>query len=127
MCPVNLENNKQMIITTHAQVNESEWAICGYDLDTNTKRWCVTQATTEHPMSPQGLTADGNGQLCVCDYNNNCIQIFSTDGKYKGILLKRGEQDLEQPWSVRCCNSKSLLVVLHRKDKTENLFSFIKV
>ena len=126
MCPVYLEN-RQLVVTTHDQVDEEGFSISAHDPDEKRRKWSVTEAPTEKPLSPQGLTTDGKGQLYVCDFYNRCIQIFSTNGKYKGVLLRRGEQGLGTPWSVRWCSSKSLLAVLHTTAEDGDLLSFVKL
>ena len=126
MCPVHLENNKDLVVTTHAQINEEEFFICAHDPDRKTKEWSVIETLVQMPLCPQGLTTDGKGQLYICDPNNACIQMFSSGGEYRGVLLRQGEQGLGTPWSVRWCNSKSLLVVLH-KTSERDLLSFVKV
>ena len=126
MCPVHLEN-RNLVVTTHAEVDEEGFSICAHDPDEKRRKWSVTESLAEEPLSPQGLTTDGKGQLYVCDYNSTCIQIFSTGGTYKGVLLRQGQQGLGIPRSVRWCSSKSLLVVLHRTDEEGDLLSFVKV
>ena len=127
MCPVHLENDKHLVITTHAHINEEGFSICAHDPDKKKREWCVVENLAEGPLSPQGLTIDGKGQLYICDPNNGCIQMFSSGGEYKGVLLRQGEQGLGTPWSVRWCNSKSLLIVLHKTKEEEDLLSFVKV
>ena len=128
MCPINLENNKHLVVTTHADNDKEGFSICAHDPDKKIMAWSVTETLAEKPLSPQGLTTDGKGQLYLCDWNNECIQMFSLGGEYKGILLRHGEQGLENPWAVRWCTSKSLLIVLHKtRDKEADLLSFVKV
>ena len=126
MCPVYLENNKHLVVTTHDQIYKEGFLICAHDPGKKIREWSVTETLFE-PLSPQGLATDGKGQLYVCDWNNACIQMFSSGGDYQGVLLRQGEQGLKKPWSVRWCTTKSLLVVLHGKDEMVDLLSFVKV
>ena len=127
MCLVHLENDKHLVVTTHApMIEEERFCICAHEPDKKVRKWSVTETPTEKPMDPQGLTTDGRDQLYICDPNNECIQVFSSGGEYTGVLLRQGEQGLGTPLSVRWCNSKSLLVVLHRIEE-EDLLSFVKV
>ena len=50
------------------------------------------QLEIEKEMFSYVVTTDRRGHLFVTDYNNECMQMFSTsDGKYLGSLMKDSE------------------------------------
>ncbi|MBI5724067.1 MAG: SMP-30/gluconolactonase/LRE family protein [Planctomycetes bacterium] len=51
---------------------------------------------------PYGLALRAGGQLAVCEYGNNRVQIFNRDGSSAGIFGKPGRQtgELAFPWAV---------------------------
>ena len=67
-------------------------------------------------MIARGIDTDGRGHLFVCDIANQCIQIFSLDGDYLGVLLRYGEQDLGIPFRIRWCRVVSSAVILHHRN-----------
>ena len=62
------------------------------------------------------ITTDNKGHLFACDANNECIQMFSTDGIYLGCLVDRGQHGITSPRHVRWCKNTSSLVVVHCKN-----------
>ena len=75
---------------------------------------------------PLGVTYDRRGHLFVCDKVNSCIQKFSIDGQYLGILLlgekvergvivQKGEKGLGTPRWIRWSKKSSSIVVVHEK------------
>ena len=68
-------------------------------------------------VKAQGLTADENGRLFICDDNNKCVQMFNVaDGRYLGTLIENGKQGLGDPVRIVWCSRMSSLVVIHFKD-----------
>ena len=89
----------------------------GYDVATQERKWSAKEKNpTNLPADIcfAGVTTDGNGHLFVCDVNNDCVQMFSTDGMYMGPLIKKGEQGLGCPEWIRWFEESSSLVVSHR-------------
>ena len=71
-------------------------------------------------MDAGGVTTDGHGHLFVCDYNNQCIQMFSINGVYEGALLL--DTELGRPhWVAWCENSDSLIVLCQQKYYTSSV------
>ena len=66
-------------------------------------------------MAARGIDTDGLGHLLVCDTANLCIQMFSLNGDYLGVLLRSEEQDLGTPFRIRWCHVTSSAVVLHHR------------
>ena len=72
----------------------------------------------KHVTDPWGVAADGNqNRIFVCDHNNSCVQMFSTDGEYLGALLKEGEQGVGKPGWISWRLSSSSLIVAHSKNE----------
>ena len=63
-------------------------------------------------MKSRSITADRDGNVFVCDYNNECVHRFN---KYDhmGVLLKAGDHGLGKPVMIRWCNSMPYLIVAH--------------
>ena len=62
-----------------------------------------------------GVTANGGGQLLVCDINNACIQMLSMNGAFLGTVLRSGDQRLGNPLRIRWCSKTETLVIAHEK------------
>ena len=62
------------------------------------------------------ITADEDGHVFVLDFNNNCIHMFTVNGKYITTLLREGEEGLGQMKVIRWSEGLSALIVLHQKD-----------
>ena len=66
----------------------------------------------QHVICAHGVASNGCGCIFVCDWNNECIHMFSVkDGRYMGVVIKEGEQGLRKPREIRWCETTSLLVV----------------
>ena len=102
------EDEKPMLITTQGATG-----IYCHDLNSGTLEWSAKGKLTGmvRTMNLLGVTTDGRGHLFVCDTSNNCIQMFDTDGKYIGVLLKKGVQDLGSPHLICYSQHLSSLVV----------------
>ena len=91
--------------------------ICAWHLFTGKIRWQVKGrlAGMRNWMTTRGIDTDGRGHLFVCDTANQCIQLFSLNGDYLGVLLRSGEQYLGTPFGIRwCCMTGSAIVLHHR-------------
>ena len=64
-----------------------------------------------------GATTDSRGHLLVCDTENRCIQMLSSDGKYMGAIFTEGEQGLGQPWRIHWCKDEPICFIVHKKDQ----------
>ena len=64
-----------------------------------------------------GATTDGRGHLLVCDTENRCIQMLSSDGKYLGAIFTEGEQGLGQPWRIHWCKDEPICFIVHKKEQ----------
>ena len=115
MCRVEGTNN--LIITLTGFSREFKGTgFYSYDVDTEEQKWSVKEKNSANQINDicfAGVTTDGNGHLFVCDINNACVQIFSTDGTYMGPLIKKGQQGLGCPEWICWCEASSSLVVSH--------------
>ena len=65
----------------------------------------------EHNFNPFGLVTDDHGHLLVCDWDRNCIRMFSLDdGSYMGVALS-AERGINRPYDISRCNGKSIFVI----------------
>ena len=115
MCHIEGTNN--LVITLTGWFQEIKGTgFHSYDVATQERIWSVKKknpANMPRDICFTGVTTDGNGHLFVCDVNNACVQMFSTDGAYTGPLIKEGEQGLGCPEWIRWCTASSSLVVSH--------------
>ena len=72
---------------------------------------------------PIRIAAGGEGHLFVFDANNRCILMFSvTDGQYLGCLIKEGEQALGRIGRIYFCESRSQLIISHKKHRPKKVY-----
>ena len=92
--------------------------ICGSHKTSGKIRWRLKGRLPgmQNLMTARGIDTDGRGHLFVCDTANQCIQMFSLNGDYLGVLLRSGEQDLGTPFRIRWCRQTSSAVVLHHRN-----------
>ena len=112
MCLVT-HGKKDLLVTTH-----SYGGIHAYIVGTDHLEWRVSNTVGGHQpgsMNAVGITTDGRGQLFVCDTNNSCIQMFSTDGTFLGTVLKSGEERFGIPRKIGWCNKRKSAVIAHDK------------
>ena len=64
-----------------------------------------------------GATTDGRGHLLVCDTENRCIQMLSSNGMYMGAIFTEGDQGLGQPWRIHWCKDEPICFIVHKKEQ----------
>ena len=103
---------KQLLITTH-----NRGGVHAYLAGTDDLEWCVRgrQPGMDSVINAGGVTANGGGQLLVCDINNACIQMLSMNGAFLGTVLRSGDQRLGNPLRIRWCSKTETLVIAHEK------------
>ena len=114
------EGEEKVLLITSSYTNRMDV----YDSSTGKLEWSVKGQLNENEekeIHPNGVATDGRDHLFVCDSNNKCIQMFSTDGKYMGVLIKQGQQALGEPHRIHWCKSTSSLVVAHAKKKYNHI------
>ena len=62
-------------------------------------------------MNACGVATDRRGHIFVCDGANECIQLFSTDGRYLGEVFRK--QGRGRPDLIRWFEYVSRLVVTY--------------
>ena len=75
----------------------------------------------------RSVAADDHGHIFVYDRANECIQKFSSTGKYLGCLLSEKEQGLKTIQLIRWSNHTSSLVVGHTNSEEQCHISVVKV
>ena len=105
--------DKQLLITTHGRKGLSS-----YDTAKDRLDWCVTRNLPgmRKEINASSVTSDGHGHLFVCDTNNSCVQMFSSEGLYIGTLQQVGDRGLGEPWRVQWCDKTSSVVTVHLND-----------
>ena len=89
--------------------------------------WSIQGAVSGKEMIKcVSFTTDHKGHLFVCDTNNKCIHMFSTDGLFLGCLVDRGQHGITDPRHVRWCKNTSSLVVVHCKNEGTWFTSILK-
>ena len=61
----------------------------------------------------EGITADEDGHLFICDRHNACIQMFSSRGEHLEVVMGKGQGLLGIPMKIRHSREMSSLVVGH--------------
>ena len=91
--------------------------------------WSFSGAPTgiERDIKPTSITVNEKEQkLYVCDSENRCIKIISTDGVYQGSLVKYDEYGLGFDRLLRWCADTDSLLIVHWKEFTNHV-CFLKV
>ena len=68
-------------------------------------------------LSADAVTADGEGRVYVCDYNNDVIHVLSErDGSYLGVIdIEAAGIQARNPIKIAWHQESESLVVLHEK------------
>ena len=117
MCCVTC-GKKDLLITTHG---------CGgvhaYFTGTNVLMWYFggSHPVIDKWINAVGVTTNGRGQLFICDTNNSCIQMLSTNGRFLGTVLRSGNQGLGNPERIKWCKKANSLVIAHEKQGVFNI------
>ena len=95
-----------------------EGKMMAVDIHSDRCQWQASEyiPNERYPLRAMGVTADGNGHLFVRDWNNECIHLYSFDGKFVKKLLEEGRHDLETIRRIRWCENNSSLIVVHSED-----------
>ena len=115
------QSDKELLV-----VNRNLDSVCeiqAYNTATSTLEWRIRGRLPGMgtDVDPLGITTDGRGHLFVCDGANRCIFVVSADGKFVGILLLEGEQNLGEPRKIRWCDTVESLVVSNKRDEKWNV------
>ena len=111
--------DKELLVVTCGHPELTNGGVQVYNLKTKQMEWSVEGRLPgmKKFLKAQGLTADDQGHLFVCDDNNKCVQMFNVvDGRYLGTLIKSGKQGLGGPIRIRWCSRISSFVIIHWKN-----------
>ena len=86
MCCV--ENGEKHLLITSSYTNRLD----AFNTETDELEWSVSGNVTEadKEIHPNGVTADGNGHLFVCDNNNKCIQMVQCRWRAREDVVETG-------------------------------------
>ena len=73
--------------------------------------------TDSQDISPVGITTGGCQRVFVSDARSECICVYDLNGKYKGPVLRKGEQGSGKPGAIRWCKDTTSLVISHHGEK----------
>ena len=120
MCCI-MHKEKQLLVTTH-----NEGGVQAYLAGTDKLEWCLCgrYLGMDRVINAVGITANGHSQLFVCDVNNGCIQMLSTDGTFLTTVLRSGEHMLGIPRRISWFRKTRSLVVAHKKESLNSISVF---
>ena len=101
--------NKDLVVTTNGKSGVS-----AYRLYTGELEWknMGKMPGTEGVIDACGVATDGYRHIFVCDSANECIQLFSMDGRYLGEAFRK--QGGSRPDQIRWFENASRLVVTYK-------------
>ena len=113
MCCVQ-KGNEQLLITTKGFGG----GVYAYNTSTDKLVWYVEGKLPgiDNNIRPLGVTTDGRGHLFVCDNDNKCTHMFSTDGGYMGSLLKEEKNPQVQVAGICWSDRFSSLITVHTEE-----------
>ena len=117
-------NNKNLLIL----VTRSK-ELCAFNIDEDKIEWEVKDKllSSDQQFGAMGLTADENGHIFVCDPYSRCVQMFSADGEYLGMVLKEGAHGMGTLTGlIQWFETTSSLVVTHTRNQ-QKYISVIKL
>ena len=109
------DGEKDLLVTTH-----NYGGVHAYIAGTDELKWRVSKTVGGHlsrGMNAVGVTTNGRGQLFICDVDNSCIQMFSTDGTFLRTVVSSGEQMLGLPLKITFCSRTRSLLLSHSREK----------
>ena len=106
-------------VTRHRSQDGFIDSLCKIDItDNGFNRYTQLESFTgPQDISPVGITTDGCRRIFVSDPKSECIRVYDLNDKYKGQVLRKGEQGLGKPGAIRWCNATSSLVISHHDEK----------
>ena len=141
MCFVE-DGDKMLLI-----VAQPATGLIAYNAKTGKVQWAVTGRLKDEKIWPKlpdrkvggftlidgnmlvftAVTTDDQGHIFASDLFNECVHVFSVDGRYLDVLLGKGPgPNIRKPRKVRWCKNTSLLVVSQKKGQSE-MITFVKV
>ena len=97
------DSDEPLLMTTHSLKRR----LCAYNTRVNKREWIIKGTNA------LGVTSDGRGHLFVCDPDKDCVQVYSTDGECRGVLISKGESGLGKPMKIRWQKKTSSAVIAH--------------
>ena len=123
MCCVNNNSKKLLILVTRSK------ELYAFNVDEDKLEWEVKDklSSSDQQFGAVGLTADERGHIFVCDSHSRCVQMFSVDGEYLGLVLKEGAHGMGTLTGlIQWFETTSSLIVTHTRDQ-QKYISVIKL
>ena len=121
------DQNEELLITPYNKEGLFDGkyvsGICAYNMRTGKLQWNVNGNIpgVHKRMIPTDVTTDGHGHLFVCDTNNACLQMLSTDGHFLEAfdldVLKVKNKGVATPHHICWSSDLSSLVVVFENNK----------
>ena len=104
------DGDKHLLITTHVTS-----VIHAYNTKTDELEWRLKGKLEGMARNSgyEGITADGDGHLFICDRHNASIQMFSSSGEHLEVVMGERQKLLGIPMKIRHSREMSSLVVVH--------------
>ena len=118
ICVAEHGNQRLLIYSRH------DLGIKAYNMETEKIQWSFMGklADKEKMMNGSSLATDGRRHLFVCDTNNNCIELYTTDGSYVGTILQEGKHGIGKPSEICWSDNLSSLIIAHKKGNRYYLY-----
>ena len=120
MCRVEYDNQELLVTPYHKGGlfdGKDESGICAYNTRTGKLQWNADGVIP----GVDNVATDGRGHLFVCDTNNTCLQMFSTDGNFLQAfdldVLKVKNKGVATPHHICWSSGTSSLVVVFENNK----------
>ena len=112
MCCIQSEN-KQLLITAHGYKG-----VNAYNTSKETLEWEVKGKVPcmKKNLSAARVATNGHDQVIVCDDYNDCIQMFTLEGHYMGVVSMDSDAHLGTPSRIDWCKNTSSLALVHVKE-----------
>ena len=129
MCCVQQGDGLLLICTVIINYEVGGLLACSVVEEECSEQWYLEGKLTgmETEMRPTEVTTDGKGEIFVLDTANKCVQMFSIDGIYEGVILKEGQHGINTPCHIAWCVKTSSLIVAHKDENNMQHLAQIKL
>ena len=119
MTLVNHKNRRELLVFA-----TFEGKMMAVDIRSGMFQWQASEyiPNKQYPLRAWSVTADDNGHLFVQDWNNDCIHLYSYDGKFVKTLLEEEAYDMEITRRIRWCEKSSSLIVVHSENERQQYY-----
>ena len=107
VCEMTFKERENLLITT------SGWHAHAYNASSGKLEW-----KAENRLGLAGVTCGRGKNVFMSAEENSAIQVFFPDGKHRGCLIEKEEQQFGNHMYIRWCEKTSSLIVIHHRDET---------